>query len=146
MSRPVAAMRLHPATVRLQVPFHDCDPLGVVWHGHYYKYMELARTKILTALDLDGAELLATGHRFYVIESRCRYAAALRYRDEVRVEGWIDEVDPRINVRFEIFNETLGRRAARGHTTLATCDDRGTLLLSTPPVLLERLLGHARTD
>ncbi len=139
MTGNVTAVRLHPASCRLSVPFHDCDPLGVVWHGHYYKYMELVRTKILTALDLDGAELLATGHRFYVIESKCRYAAPLRYRDAVRVDGWIAEVDPRIAVRYEIHNETTGRRAARGHTILATTDAEGTLLLETPAVILERL-------
>ena len=25
------------------MPFHDVDALHVVWHGHYYKYLELAR-------------------------------------------------------------------------------------------------------
>ena len=36
-----------------------CDPLGVVWHGHYFKYLELARIAMLTPLGLDGKELVA---------------------------------------------------------------------------------------
>ena len=24
-----------------QVPFHDVDALHIVWHGHYYKYLEV---------------------------------------------------------------------------------------------------------
>jgi acyl-CoA thioester hydrolase len=132
-------MRLHPTTVELEVPFHDCDPLGVVWHGHYYKYMELARTRLLTGLDLDGAELLQTGHRFFVIESHCRYAAPLRYRDRVAVTGWIRELEHRIVVAYELCNQTMGRRAARGHTILATVDTEGTLLLETPHEIRRRL-------
>ncbi|MDH3602364.1 MAG: hypothetical protein OEU26_22345, partial [Candidatus Tectomicrobia bacterium] len=30
------------AEVCFEVPFHDVDMMGVVWHGHYYKYFELA--------------------------------------------------------------------------------------------------------
>ena len=26
--------------VTLTIPFHDLDPLHVVWHGNYYKYFD----------------------------------------------------------------------------------------------------------
>ena len=52
------AGRLHEVRVQLEVPFHDVDRLGVVWHGHYFKYFELARTRLLRAIGLDaGAHL-----------------------------------------------------------------------------------------
>ena len=31
------------AAVDVLVPFHDVDVAGVVWHGHYMKYLENAR-------------------------------------------------------------------------------------------------------
>ena len=34
------------ADIRMEVPFHDIDILGIVWHGHYNKYFELARTAL----------------------------------------------------------------------------------------------------
>ena len=42
--------RLHETSIELDVPFFDCDPLGVVWHGHYFKYLELARSAMLGPL------------------------------------------------------------------------------------------------
>jgi len=36
--------RDHAIEIRLEVPFHDVDALRIVWHGHYLKYLELART------------------------------------------------------------------------------------------------------
>jgi len=41
------------ATVELTVPFHDVDVLHVVWHGHYYKYLEVARTALMKSAGLD---------------------------------------------------------------------------------------------
>ena len=35
------------ADVIIEVPFHDVDTMHVVWHGHYLKYFEVARCKLL---------------------------------------------------------------------------------------------------
>jgi len=29
--------------IRLTVPFHDLDPMNMVWHGNYLKYFDVAR-------------------------------------------------------------------------------------------------------
>jgi acyl-CoA thioester hydrolase len=31
------------AEVEVVVPFFDVDSMDVVWHGHYVKYLEIAR-------------------------------------------------------------------------------------------------------
>lgn len=133
------SQRWHETRVELEVPFHDVDPLGVVWHGHYYKYLEIARCRLLGGLDLDGDELIETGYRFYVIESRCRYAYPLRFRDRVEVVAWIREHENRIVVAYEVHNRTAERRAARAHTILAVTDAAGTLQMETPDVVRARL-------
>jgi acyl-CoA thioester hydrolase len=132
--------KLHPTSVELEVPFHDVDPLGVVWHGNYYKYLEVARTKMLTPLGLDGEELLETGHRFYVIESRCRHVFPLFYRDRFRVDAWIREYENRLFVSFEVHNLTKVRRSARAHTIMAVTDAQGNLMLEMPGVLVSRII------
>ena len=47
MHRARRGQRLHETSVEIEVPFHDVDALRIVWHGHYYKYLELARTQLL---------------------------------------------------------------------------------------------------
>lgn len=134
------ASRFLETAVEVEVPFHDVDALGVVWHGHYFKYLELARTKLLGGRALDGPELLVTGYRFYIVESRCRHVHPLRYRDKAEVTAWLEEWEHRIVVAYEIQNLTSGRRCARARTTLATVDAEGSLLMDTPRALLDRLL------
>ncbi len=49
--------RLHETSIEFEVPFHDVDALRVVWHGHYYKYLELARTALFRSSGLDDDAL-----------------------------------------------------------------------------------------
>lgn len=139
--RSAVSPRLHETSVELTVPFHDVDPLGVVWHGHYYKYLEHARAAMLVPLGLDGDELLATGHKMFIVETRCRYTGALHYRDRARVTAWLKEWDHRIWIAYEVQNLTRERRAARAHTVLAVTDLDGRLLLDVPAVLRDRVLA-----
>ena len=126
-------------SVDFEVPFHDVDALRVVWHGHYYKYAELARTKLLRACGLDGEDLLKTGYGLYVVETKCRYVAPLRYGEEGRATAWFKDVANRLNIAFEITNRSTGGRAAKGHTILAFVDEAGELLLNTPTAIRKRI-------
>jgi acyl-CoA thioester hydrolase len=133
--------RLHEVVVEHEVPFHDVDALRVVWHGHYFKYFELARTRLLRSVGLDAGELIGGRFQFVVIDSRCRHGGPLRYGDRMRVAAWFGDLHRRIHIAYEIWNTTLGRRAARGHTTLATLDREGGLLFATPPEVLRKIRG-----
>lgn len=126
-------------SIELEIPFHDTDLLGVVWHGHYFKYFEAARTALLRSLDLEVHQVRSLGHRFYIIESHCRHAYPLRYGEQAQVTAWLRDVEHRIKVAYEIQNLTAGRRSARGHTVLITTDAEGNLLLETPDAIRHRL-------
>lgn len=133
--------RPRQVSVEHEVPFHDVDALQVVWHGHYFKYFELARTALLRSCGLDAGELVGGRYRFVVIDSRCRHVGPLRYGDRVRTAAWFRDFSRRIMIAYEVQNLTLGRRAARGHTALATLDRAGTLLFATPADIAERIRG-----
>src|SRR5258705_3525911 len=108
--------RLRESSVEFEVPFHDIDGLGIVWPGHYYKYFELARTRLLRSVGLDAGDIIGPRFRFLVVESHCRYVAPLRYGDQVRVAAWFGDVRHRIRIVYEAIHLASGRRAARGHT------------------------------
>ena len=134
--------RLHETAVELEVPLYHVDALGIVWHGRYYEYLELARIQLLRGLQLDGRDLLELGFGMVLIESHCRHSAPLRYGERIRVAAWLRDVKHRLHVDYEITNLTRGERAARAHTILVTTDPSGRLLLRTPPAILERLASR----
>ena len=68
--------RLYEVTVDFEVPFHDVDALRIVWHGHYYKYMELGRTALLRSRGIDVESIGEAGYRLLLVDSHCRYTYA----------------------------------------------------------------------
>lgn len=133
--------RLREVSVEHEVPFHDVDALGVVWHGHYFKYFELARTKLLRECALDGGDLVGGRFQFLVVDARCRHVGKLRYGDRFESRAWFSELHRRVGIGYEVWNLTLGRRAARGHTALATLDRDGNLLFEVPEEIVRRIRG-----
>jgi acyl-CoA thioester hydrolase len=129
----------HKVAIETEVPFHDVDALQVVWHGHYYKYFELARSALFRSLGIEAAELRCSEHRLLVIESTCRYLHPLHYGDRIRVTAWISERSERVVVSYLIANLTTGERAARGRTALVPVDDEGRLSPDGARVVAQRL-------
>ena len=126
-------------SVELEVPFHDVDSIGVVWHGHYYKYLEIARTALFRSCALDAPDFLAMGLGLVVIETFCRHMHPLRYGDRIRVDTWFKDVENRLCVGYEIIKISSGKRVARGQTKLVTVDASGNLLLETPTTIRQRI-------
>jgi acyl-CoA thioester hydrolase len=129
----------HAVQIELTVPFYDCDPLAVVWHGRYFQYFELARTELLRSRALDVPELRDLAVRVYVSDVRCRYNAPLAYGESFQVTAWFSELHPLVKVAYEIFNVTKRRISARGHTRLALTDAEGRLLHEVPSTIRHRL-------
>ena len=125
--------------VELEIPFPDVDVLGVAWHGHYARYLDLARTSLLRARRLDAADLRALGFRFMISESFLHHSSPLGYADRARVSAWLVEVENRIRIAYQVRNLARGTLAAEGWTTMVTTTAEGELCLETPPPILERL-------
>jgi acyl-CoA thioester hydrolase len=129
----------HAATVELTVPFHDCDPLAVAWHGRYFEYFEAGRGALLQAHQLDVPDMINLGVRMFVTEVRCRYNFPLTYGDRFSVVSWFTECGPLLKVSYDIHNLTKQRKSARAFTRLALTDNHGRLCLDIPSVIRERL-------
>jgi acyl-CoA thioester hydrolase len=134
-------LRTHEVRVQLEVPFYDVDILRVVWHGHYYKYFELARTELLRSIGLDAGDLIGVRYGFLVSESQCRHVQPLEYGERFEVAAWIRDYESRICIDYEITSLDRERRSAKGRTVLVSTDLEGRLLLRTPQAIRDRIAG-----
>lgn len=133
----------HAVSIERTVAFHECDPLGIVWHGRYYEFFDVARTALFASVDLDVPEIRALGHRMVVTETRCRYMVPLEYGQRFRVTAWFSVATPLIRVAYDVYDlpgdDASGRWRARAATVLATTDELGRLIPRTPDAILRRL-------
>jgi acyl-CoA thioester hydrolase len=128
------------AEVTLQVPFHDVDMMGVVWHGHYARYFEMARSALLRGFDYDYRQMKASGYAWPVIDLRVRYAQPLTFEQRVVVRARLTEYEYRLKIDYDIRDEATGESLTRGHTIQVALDmSAGEMCLASPPVLLEKL-------
>lgn len=126
-------------SVELVVPFHDVDPLHVVWHGNYFKYFEHAREALMRARGLDVPDLVAMDLRMMVVESHCRHLRPLRHGERFTVSARFGDVTHKIPVHYEIRAD--GRAVARGRTDLVSLTPAGELCTDTPPAVRARIAG-----
>ena len=129
------------AEITLEVPFHDIDILGIAWHGHYYKYFELARTALYRSCDFDVHQMHDLGYIFPVIESQCRYVQPLKYGQRVRVRATIKESLSYIKIAYVVTDAVSGERMAYGHTKQAVCTPDGDMLMAVPDEVIDAISG-----
>ncbi|HEY1034864.1 MAG TPA: thioesterase family protein [Pseudoxanthomonas sp.] len=126
--------------VALSPAFHDCDAMQVVWHGHYFKYLEIARCALLQQFDYDYPQMQASGYMWPIVDARVKYIRPLRYMQALRVSARITEWENRLKMEYEIRDEASGEVLTRAHTLQVAVDAAsGEMLYQCPPVLWERL-------
>jgi acyl-CoA thioester hydrolase len=126
--------------VEIEVPFHDIDVMGVVWHGHYVKYLEIARCALLDEIDYNYPQMKASGFAWPVIEVRIRYPQPLYFQQKVRVKARIDEWENRLKISYLIEDMNTGQRLTKAYTVQVALDlESGEMLFASPDILLHKL-------
>lgn len=127
------------AEVEIEIPFHDIDIMGIAWHGHYVKYLEIARCALLQNIDYDIGAMRASGYAWPVIDMHIRYARPLEYRQKIRVEARLVEIENRMKIAYRIFDAESGKRLTKAHTVMVALNiESGEMMFSSPAVLLEK--------
>lgn len=128
------------AEVIVEVPFHDLDPAGIVWHGNYARYFELARCALLETIGYNYDHMMASGYIWPLIDYQARYVQAARFKQRLRVSAWFIEWEHRLKIGYLITDADNGARITKGHSVQAAVDMKtGELLLASPRILLEKL-------
>jgi acyl-CoA thioester hydrolase len=128
------------AETETQVQFFDLDPMEVVWHGHYVKYLEIIRGVLLDTIDYNYAQMKASGYVWPVVDMHVRYAASATFGQRLKLRAEIVEWENRLKIGYLITDAASGRRLTRASTTQVAVEIvSGEMCFVSPPVLLERL-------
>ena len=102
-------------TVIGTVPFHDLDPLQMVWHGNYLKYFDVARSTLFSraGIDLFGY-FKKTNYLFPITKTTTKHIAPLRYLDEFKSTATVVEAEYKIVIDFEIRLLNKNQLCAKG--------------------------------
>ena len=133
-------MKLPEIHTAIVVPFFDVDLMEVVWHGHYVKYLEIARCELLDKIGYNYGEMRESGFAWPVIEIKLRYVRPARFGQEIRVRARLVEYELRLKIDYLITDTATGARLTKGHSIQVAVDaERGELQLCSPPILEQKL-------
>ncbi|AGB81196.1 putative thioesterase [Serratia sp. FGI94] len=126
--------------VEITVPFHDVDAMGVVWHGNYFRYFEVAREALLKQFDYGYRQMQASGYVWPIVDTRVKYIAPLRFEQRVIVCATLQEYENRLRIGYQILDADSGQRTTSGYTIQVAVDEsRQEMCFVAPQVLLDKL-------
>ena len=127
------------ASIELEIPFHDIDVMGISWHGHYAKYLEIARCAMLETIDYNVVAMKASGYAWPVIEMNIRYSRPLKFQQKITVEANLVEIENRLKIKYRICDAESGERLTKAYTIqVALCMKTNEMLFASPAVLLDK--------
>ena len=103
-------------TTEFKVAFFDLDPMNVVWHGNYVKYMEIGRCALLDKIGYNYTEMVKSGYAFPVTDIKVKYVRPLYFGENAKIVSSLLEYENCIKIRYEIFNEK-GELTTRAEST-----------------------------
>lgn len=101
------------ADTQIQVPFFDVDTMHVVWHGHYVKYLEVARCALLDKLGHNYQQMLESGYAWPVIDLQLRYVRGAVFGQTLNVRASLVEWESRLKINYLITDQATGERMTR---------------------------------
>ena len=126
--------------IELTIPFHDVDSMGVVWHGNYFRYFEIAREALLNQFNYGYRAMKASGYVWPVVDTRVKYRAPLLFEQKITVTAKLEEYENRLRIGYVIADLNTGKRLSTGYTIQVAVDEKtNEMCFVSPEILFERM-------
>jgi acyl-CoA thioester hydrolase len=126
--------------IEITPAFHDLDPMEIVWHGNYVRYLEVVRCALLDQIGYNYQEMKESGYAWPIIDLQLRYAGPASFGQKLKVRASIVEWENRLKIDYLITDAASGRRLTRASTTQVAVDiATREMCFVSPPVLLRKL-------
>ena len=125
---------------QIRVRYAETDQMGIVWHGNYLEYFEVARIEALRACGWAYRGLEEAGIMLPLVEAHLEYARPAKYDDLLTIKTMVREpATVRLRFEYEVRNEA-GELLTTGYTVLGFVDAT-TRRPCRPPAKLRELFS-----
>lgn len=126
--------------VEITVPFHDVDPMNVVWHGNYFRYFEIAREALLKQFDYGYRQMQDSGYLWPIIATHVKYIASATFEQQIQVYATLTEYENRLKINYQVVDKLTGKRLTTGYTIQVAVElSSREMLFASPQIVLDKL-------
>lgn len=127
----------------VQVPFFDVDSMDVVWHGHYVKYLEVARCALLDRIGHNYEHMRNSGYAWPVIDLQLRYIRGAVFGQRLNVRADLVEWENRLKIHYLISDAASGERLTRASTVQVAVEIASREMQLVSPTVFTDAVGRA---
>ena len=109
-------MSLFFSEIEIKIPFYDVDPMQIVWHGNYIKYMEQARCDMFSKLNYNYLDMGQDNYAYPVAKMTTKYISPITFDDEIIIKSELQTIEPSINIKYTMYNKKTGQKVFKGET------------------------------
>ncbi|UUZ48394.1 acyl-CoA thioesterase [Massilia sp. B-10] len=128
------------AETEIEIQFYDLDPMQIVWHGNYVKYLEVARCALLDKIGYNYNQMRDSGYAWPVIDINLRYIGSAVFGQRIKLRAEIVEYENRLKIDYLITDAATGKRLTRASTSqVAVSIATGEMCFVSPDILFHKL-------
>ncbi len=109
-------MNIIDADTIIEIPFFDLDPMNVVWHGNYIKYVEVARCNLLDKIGYNYDDMRNDGVMYPIAKMEMKFIKSATFGQKIVVKAILDSIEPSLDIRYEIKDSVTGEMLFKAKT------------------------------
>lgn len=128
------------AEISLLTSFQDADPMGVIYHGNYFRFFEEARRVLMEKINYTYREMADSGYMWPIIDCQVKYIKAIPFNHSIRITAALTEWEHRLRVDYIIYDAQTGVRMSKANTRqVAVSISDQEMCFASPEVFLNKL-------
>lgn len=128
------------STTTITIPFNDLDPMNIVWHGNYVKYLEQARCELFQNINYTYMDMYKDNYMYPVAKMDLKFIKPATFNQKIEVECTLEEVEPAIIISYEIKDVETGEKIFKAKSTqIAVLADSKASVYNAPKNLIKRI-------
>ena len=126
--------------VIIKTAFQDADPMGVIFHGNYFRFFQAARDQVMDKLKYNYHEMKEGGHVWPVIDCYVKYIKPIPFNHEIRITAKLTQWEHMVRFDYVIYDAKTHAKLTKGYTrqVAVTIEDQS-MLCVTPEIFTEKL-------
>ena len=139
-------MSLFQTEYELKVSFEDLDPMSIVWHGNYMRYMEQARCDLLEKIGYTYFDIKTDGYAYPVAKMKVKYIKPAKFEDVLIMKLELICIEPAIEIKYKLINKNTGEKLFEAKTMQIAIDTNSKQSVYTPPKRLIMALDEVNNE
>ena len=134
-------MSLFHAEYKVKISFEDLDPMNIVWHGNYMRYLEQARCDMFSKLNYSYKEMYNDGIAYPIAKISAKYIKPAILGDTLIIKSEIISIEPSLDIKYNVYNNESGEKIFEASTMQIAIDFNTKQSLYNAPKSLKEAIG-----